>query len=282
MTRIDSSQPHSGSSSPRGKEASTKKPKTPFSQLLETTSQTFVRNTDSAPTQSGFAVGSSQGDPTEPQATERGFAAAPGDEYETPRTTDDARAAEESGAAAAADQAAPRNDSRRHTTESAAKNPKTQLETLLPKLVEAFRIGRNRAGSAEVQMDLKATTAGGMGIRMRQGPRGIQALLTVDQYATKQALEAQVGELTRRLEAQGLRVDEIRVSIGSDEPRPSGGNPQGDQGSHDPYADSPGAGPESHSWSSGSEVTGAIPSTRPSGAAGAGSPSRRSRTDYSL
>ena len=131
-------------------------------------------------------------------------------------------------------------------------------------------------------MDLKATTAGGMGIRMSQGPRGIQALLTVDQYATKQALEAQVGELTRRLEAQGLRVDEIRVSIGSDEPRPSGGNPQGDQGSHDPYADSPGAGPESNSWSSGSEVTGAIPSTRPSGAAGAGSPSRRSRTDYSL
>jgi hypothetical protein len=185
-----------------------------------------------------------------------------------------------------------------HTGDRRGDAGNTDLQTLLPKLVESFRIGQNRAGNTEVRMELTATTTGGMGIRMSHGPGGIQAILLVDQYAAKTALEGQIAELTQRLEAHGVRVQEVRVEIDSDaagQRSPSGhgqgafGDGRDDGSDADPYAspfDEPRTVAPAGSGSAGRVASGRRDSAGSSDGAGlrdaTGSPSRRSRTDYSL
>ncbi|MCA9729211.1 MAG: hypothetical protein R3E12_00240 [Candidatus Eisenbacteria bacterium] len=138
----------------------------------------------------------------------------------------------DSGSAAAAESTSAA--SRSHTpapAKQAAPAPNTQqLQTLLHKLVETFRVGQSGTGDAQVQMNLKATAFDGMGVQLTRNPQGISALLSVDRIATKDALEAQVSDLVSRMEAKGLRVDEVRVEVRE---TPSGNQSGFSQDSHE-------------------------------------------------
>lgn len=84
---------------------------------------------------------------------------------------------------------------------------------LMQKLVDQVRVGQNKAGNTEVQMDLKSTVFEGMSMKVSKGPEGVLAVLTVDQFSAKQALEAQVADLVSRLEAQGMKVQDIQIEL---------------------------------------------------------------------
>jgi len=153
-------------------------------------------------------------------------------------------------------------------------SPRADLQNLLHKLVDSFRVGQNRTGAMEVQMELKNTVFDGMQIQMAQTVDGLKAILTVERYAAKGALEGQMAELTKRLESQGVEVSEIQVELAqTTREQDREGGPD-----DDPNADSFGE-------STGSEASPSLQRPRTGSAAGTNSRASRSiqsRTDYSL
>ena len=99
---------------------------------------------------------------------------------------------------------------------------------LMQKLVDQVRVGQNKAGDTEVQMDLKATVFEGMSMKVSKGPEGVLAVLTVDQLSAKAALEAQVADLVSRLEAQGMKVQDVQVELRETPQQPGSGSAEGD------------------------------------------------------
>lgn len=106
---------------------------------------------------------------------------------------------------------------RREASLSPTAKPGTRadVQNLLHKLVDSFQVGQNRSGAVEVRMELKNTVFDGMQIQLAQGPAGLKAILTVERYAAKGALERQMAELTKRLEIQGVKVSDIQVELAS-------------------------------------------------------------------
>ena len=98
---------------------------------------------------------------------------------------------------------------------------------LMQKLVDQVRVGQNKAGDTEVQMDLKATVFEGMSMKVSKGPEGVLAILTVDQLSAKAALESQVADLVSRLEAQGMQVQDVQVELRETAQQPGSGSPEG-------------------------------------------------------
>ncbi len=214
---------------------------------------------------------------------------------EADRVEDSSKDSDSSAAAAESAKNVQKPESAQAPSKNGNAIPPHDLKTVMSKMVEAFRVGQNRTGATEVQMDLKGSVMGGMGVKMSSGPMGLEAVFEVGQYATKAALEAQMGDLVRRLESQGLKVNEVRVEVQDAEAfRNSGGGAQGegqsnpDEDPHaDPYADpladpaqDPYYDPRSGRYAGTDPTAGNSSNRNPSGPAG--SRSRGSRTDYSL
>jgi len=153
---------------------------------------------------------------------------------------------------------------------------------LVNKVVESVRVGQNREGAAEVQLDLKATMYEGMSVKVSGGKgAGVTATLIVDQISAKNALEREIGELAQRLEAKGLQVSEIRVELreqaapAQGEARGSGEGESGSGAHADGGSGGPGGG--GGGGGGGGRTGGGGPSTP-----GRGEKEGESRTDYSL
>ena len=162
-------------------------------------------------------------------------------------------------------------DSKDFETKPTRTGTKADLQALVHKLVDSFRVGQNRVGATEVRMELKNTVFDGMQIRLSQSTDGLRAILSVERYAAKGALEGQVAELTKRLESQGIEVAEIEVQLA---PNPGQPHPEDSQGD-----------PASPEWSSGEQSfdSGQNPISVPGVSRNsAASRSIQTATDYSL
>jgi len=151
---------------------------------------------------------------------------------------------------------------------------------LMNKVVESVRVGQNREGMTEVQLDLKATMYDGMSVKVSGGKgEGVTATLIVDQIAAKNSLEREIGELAQRLEARGVQVNEIRVEV-REQPAPARGDAPGG-GESDGRGTSEGGG--SFGGSAGGGRGGGAGGGAGGGpAAGQGEDEGENRTDYSL
>jgi hypothetical protein len=152
---------------------------------------------------------------------------------------------------------------------------------LMNKVVESVRVGQNREGMTEVQLDLKATMYDGMSVKVSGGKgEGVTATLIVDQISAKNSLEREIGELAQRLEARGVQVAEIRVEIREQPAQARGDAPAGGESERGGASEGDGSSGGSGGGGGGGGGAGGGAGGGPS--PGQGEESGESRTDYSL
>ncbi len=91
-----------------------------------------------------------------------------------------------------------------------------RAESALPRkvideVVQAVRVGVNRAGDKELQFDLKSTVLDGMTIRVSIHDNKVVTILEAASRDVRDKLEAHVGELMHTLTQKGLQVATVEV-----------------------------------------------------------------------
>jgi hypothetical protein len=87
-------------------------------------------------------------------------------------------------------------------------------------VADRMLVGRTRDGLPEVRMDLAAAGPWrGTEVRLVAGPRGLEATLVVNGEAARRAVEGQLRELARALEARGVTVASCRLVDRAEEDR---------------------------------------------------------------
>lgn len=88
---------------------------------------------------------------------------------------------------------------------------------VLHQMVESVRLGRTQDGAKEIRLDLRAQDGfDGMSVRVLSREGKITATFMVDQLAQRDALQATLPDMIKRLEAQGLQVVDVRVELRGD------------------------------------------------------------------
>jgi hypothetical protein len=79
-------------------------------------------------------------------------------------------------------------------------------------VADRILVGRTTAGEPEVRMTLAEGPWKGVEIRLVAGARGIEATLVTSSEAARRAVEGQLTDLARALEARGLVVDRVSAA----------------------------------------------------------------------
>jgi hypothetical protein len=111
-------------------------------------------------------------------------------------------------------------------------SPDLKVERSLPRqvideVVQAVRVGVNRAGDKELQFDLKSNVLDGMTIRVSIHEGKVVTILEAASRDVKDKLESHVGELMHTLTQKGLQVANVEVQY--KEPPKQQGQQQGQQ-----------------------------------------------------
>jgi len=82
---------------------------------------------------------------------------------------------------------------------------------VIDEVVQAVRVGVNRAGDKELQFDLKSNVMDGMTIRVSIHDNRVVTILEATSRDVRDKLEAHVGELMHTLTQKGLQVASVEV-----------------------------------------------------------------------
>jgi|GEM_PF-1006322 len=97
-----------------------------------------------------------------------------------------------------------------HTDVSAVgKLPKKVID----EVVQAVRVGVNRAGDKEVQFDLKSSVMDGMRVRISMHEGKVMTVLEITTLEAKNLLESNLGELKHALMQKGLDVAQVNIQF---------------------------------------------------------------------
>ena len=102
-------------------------------------------------------------------------------------------------------------------------------QKVIDEVVEAVRIGTNRAGDREIQLDLKSTVLDGLTIRVSVHNDKIVAVLEAATHDVKSRLESHMGELMHALEQKNLKVENLEIRFKEEPRQQQGGQSQRDQ-----------------------------------------------------
>jgi len=91
-------------------------------------------------------------------------------------------------------------------------------QKVIDEVVEAVRIGTNRAGDREIQLDLKSTVLDGLTIRVSVHNDKVVTVLEAATHDVKSKLESHMGELMHALEQKNLKVEQVEIRF-KEEPR---------------------------------------------------------------
>jgi hypothetical protein len=89
---------------------------------------------------------------------------------------------------------------------------------VIDEVVQAVRVGVNKAGDKEMQFDLKSNVMDGLSIRVSIHDNKVVTILEASTLDVKHRLEAGMGELMHNLEQRGLPAAEVEVKF-REEPR---------------------------------------------------------------
>lgn len=91
---------------------------------------------------------------------------------------------------------------------------------IIDEVVQAVRVGVNRAGDKEMQFDLKSHVLDGLRIRVSVHDNKVTTMLEVTTLEAQRKLEAHMGELAQTLEQKGLKVSELQIQFKEEPARP--------------------------------------------------------------
>jgi flagellar hook-length control protein FliK len=105
---------------------------------------------------------------------------------------------------------------RARTLEKPGGTPAISTENKLPQkvideVVQAVRVGVNRAGDKEVQFDLKSNVMDGMRVRVSMHDNKVVTILEVTTLDAKRQLEANLPELKQALVQKGMDIAQVNI-----------------------------------------------------------------------
>ena len=92
------------------------------------------------------------------------------------------------------------------------------VQKAFKEVVEAVRVGVNRAGDKEVQLDLKSNVMDGLRIKISVHEGKVLTTLEVTTIDAKNALEAHIGELKEAFQQKGLPPADVQIQF-KEEPK---------------------------------------------------------------
>ncbi|MBN2430367.1 MAG: flagellar hook-length control protein FliK [Acidobacteria bacterium] len=90
---------------------------------------------------------------------------------------------------------------------------------VIDEVVQAVRVGVNRAGDKEVQFDLKSDVMDGMRVRVSMHEGKVMTVLEITTLEAKNLLESNLGELRHALMQKGLDVAQVNVQFKEQPPQ---------------------------------------------------------------
>jgi flagellar hook-length control protein FliK len=107
---------------------------------------------------------------------------------------------------------------RARTLEKPSGTPAISTENRLPQkvideVVQAVRVGVNRAGDKEIQFDLKSNVMDGMRVRVSMHENKVVTILEVTTLDAKNQLEANLGELKQAFLQKGMDIAQLNIQF---------------------------------------------------------------------
>ena len=102
---------------------------------------------------------------------------------------------------------------------------------VIDEVVQAVRVGVNRAGDKEVQLDLKSNVLEGLRIKVSVHDNKVMTVLEVSSYSVKNTLETHMSELRQALEQKGITMAQVDIQF-KETPRQQQDSSSRDQQQH--------------------------------------------------